>query len=155
MKDYFQKQLHENQCISFTLDSSIFPQKNGYVNEDDNENDDESSVFDPELCPIEDFDEDESASPEKSFPLASQCFPSFAILIRSPVQYKKGEPLSSHWKTFFKGTGSTLVHEVRASGSSSLIQLNEIDPNLISRCTSTFHRKSSTRITFESVEAAD
>ena len=47
------------------------------------------------------------------------------------------------------------MHEVRASKSSSLIRLNEVDPNLISRCTATFHRNSSTRITFESAEAAD
>ena len=43
-----------------TLDSSIFPHKNGHVNVEDNENDYESSVSDPELCPIEDFVEAES-----------------------------------------------------------------------------------------------
>ena len=68
---------------------------------------------------------------------------------------KKGEQLSSHWKAVFKGAGSTLVHEVRASKSSSLIRLNEIDPNLISRKTASFNRKSSTSITYESAEAAD
>ena len=63
-----------------TLDSSIFPQKNGHGNKEYNENDDESSVIDPESFPIEDFELDESASPEEFFPLASQCSQSVAIL---------------------------------------------------------------------------
>jgi len=62
----------------------------GNVNVEDNENDEDSSFSDPELCPIEDIDEDEFASPQEFFPLASQCSPSFAILSRPPVQYGKG-----------------------------------------------------------------
>ena len=47
------------------------------------------------------------------------------------------------------------MHEVRASKFSTLIRSNEIDPNLISRCTATFQRRSSTTITYESAEAVN
>ena len=122
---------------------------------EDNKNDEDSSFSDPELCPIEDIEDDEFASPQEFFPLASQCSPSFAISKRPPEQYGKGQPLSSHWKTCFKGTGSTSVHEVRASKSSSLIRPNEIDPNLISKKTASFNRKSSTSISYQSAVAVD
>ena len=101
------------------------------MNVEDNENDEDSSFSDPELCPIEDIEEDEFAIPQEFFPLASQCSPSFSISKRPIVQYGKGQPLSSHWKTCFKGTGSTISHVVRSSKASSLIGSNEIDPNLI------------------------
>ena len=42
------------------------------MNLEDNENDDESSLSDPELCPIEDFVEPESGFFEEFFPLALQ-----------------------------------------------------------------------------------
>jgi len=51
-----------------TLDSSIFPDKNGHVNLEDNENDDESSLSDPELCPIKDLLEPESVFLKNSSP---------------------------------------------------------------------------------------
>jgi len=38
------------------------------VNVEDNENDEESSFSDPELCPIEDFEEDEFVSSQEFFP---------------------------------------------------------------------------------------
>jgi hypothetical protein len=122
---------------------------------EDNENDEDSSFSDPELCPIEDIEDDEFASPQEFFPLASQCSPSFAISNRPLVQYGNEQPLSYHWKTFFKGAGSTLVHEVRACKSSSLIGPNEIDPNLISKKTASFNRKSSTSISYQSAVAVD
>ena len=125
------------------------------MNVEDNENDENSSFSDPELCPIEDIEDNEFASPQEFFPLASQCLPSFAISNRPPVQYGKGQPLSSHWKTCYKGAGSTLVHEVRASKSPSLIRPNEIDLNLISKKTASFNRKSSTSISYESAVAVD
>jgi len=55
-----------------SLDSSIFPHKNDHVNVEDNENDEDSSFSDSELCPIEDIEDDEFASPQEFFPLASQ-----------------------------------------------------------------------------------
>ena len=108
------------------INQSTFPQKNDHGKEEDNENDDESSVSDPEKCPIEDFEEDESASPEEFFPLATQCSPSFSISSRPSVQCKEQEPLSFYWKTFFRGAASTLERGVRASKSSSLIPSNDI-----------------------------
>ena len=80
-----------------SLDLSIFPHKKAHVNVEGNENDEDSSFSDPELCPIENIENDEFASPQEFFPLASQCLPSFAISNRPPVQYGKGQPLSSHW----------------------------------------------------------
>ena len=140
---------HGSKCTQ-SPNSSIFPHKKDHVNVGDNENDDESGFSDPVLCPIEDIEDHEFASPQDFFPLASQCSPLFAISNRPPVQYGKGHPLSSHWKTCFKGTGSTLLHEVRASKSPSFIRPNEIDPNLISKKTASFNRKSSTTISYQS-----
>ena len=137
------------------INQSTFPQKNDHGKEEDNENDDESSVSDPEKCPIEDFEEDESAYSQEFFPLVTQYSPSFSISSQPSVQCKKQDPLSPHWKTFSRGTGSTLEREVRASKSSSVIQSNDTDPNLISKHTATFYRASSTRITYEATDAVD
>ena len=57
------------------------------MNVEDNENDKDSSFSDPELCPIEDIDEDEFAIPQEFFPLASQCSPSPS---QSDQLYKMG-----------------------------------------------------------------
>ena len=130
-----------------SIDHSIFSKKNDNGDKEDNENDDESSISDLEKSVVEDFEEDESASPEEFFPLALQYSPLFAIASRPSVQYKEEDPLHSHWRTFFRGAASTLEHEVRASKPSSLIRSNEIDPNLISKSTAKFHLTSSTRIT--------
>ena len=133
-----------------TIDTAIFPNQKDHVNVEDNENEEDSSFSDPELCPIEDIEEDESAIPQEFFPLASQCSPSFSISKRPIVHDGKHQPLSSHWKTCFKGTGSTISHVVRSSKASSLIRSNEIDPNLISKKTASFNRKSSTTTSYQS-----
>ena len=70
----------------FSAGEDDTPKANLNLHNDDNENDDESSLSDPELCPIKDFVEPESVFFEEFFPLASQCSPSFAISVRPPVQ---------------------------------------------------------------------